>query len=95
MIDAFCFWTVLGQVHTGIGQQFTVERCECLTLRGPFVEVLQLHIQHCRLEAIHAVVVTNIFVNVSYGFAVAAQCAGQLRNFIVVGGERATFAVCA
>src|SRR5258708_5167172 len=57
--------------------------------------MLQFHVEHRSLKSIHPIVVPDVFMKIAAGLAVAAERARKLRNLVVIGGERATLAICA
>ncbi|ODS62993.1 MAG: hypothetical protein ABS41_07415 [Arenimonas sp. SCN 70-307] len=63
---------------------------DCRTTRIPFVQTLQLDSQHCRLDRIQTAVVALHLVNVFHARAVITQHADTVRDFWIVGGDRAT-----
>jgi hypothetical protein len=72
-----------------------IELSELLPLSGPAIQIFQFDIEYRALESIHAIVVANAIVKVALGFPVGTHFAGEPSDRVIVGGERATLAVCA
>src|SRR5262245_49613555 len=63
--------------------------------RVPFVQFTQLYIQNGGLEAVHAVIVSDLVVVVALALPVIAQRARARRESRIIRHQRSALAVCA
>ena len=63
--------------------------------RVPFVQFTQLYIQNGGLEAVHAVIVSDLVVVVALALPVIAQRARALRESRIIRHQSSALAVCA
>src|SRR5271170_2351871 len=93
VIDAFVARIVVWHLEARAFEQAAIFFGNFAAPLRPGVQAAKLDAQHGALKSLHAVVEAGKLVVITRGLTMGTRCAGEFRNGVVVGGERAALAV--